>query len=162
VSCLLEKEPYLASTSMSGRLRSYHLSCIIESRAKTRRGRNDDSSGGDGAVLAAVHSQLGRFGGFRKLSVRQRRSDGRPAKRGGMINQEVRHRIHCTVCSQCLDFFYQTCCSLFCFIRPLSYSLLTLSRVIVALGTPNQTHISFRDSKLTRILQPSLSGNARI
>jgi centromeric protein E len=34
--------------------------------------------------------------------------------------------------------------------------------VIVALGTPNQTHISFRDSKLTRILQPSLSGNARI
>jgi hypothetical protein len=50
----------------------------------------------------------------------------------------------------------------FCFIRPLSYSLLTLSRVIVALGTPNQTHINFRDSKLTRILQPSLSGNARM
>jgi hypothetical protein len=32
----------------------------------------------------------------------------------------------------------------------------------VALGTPNQTHINFRDSKLTRILQPSLSGNARM
>jgi hypothetical protein len=44
----------------------------------------------------------------------------------------------------------------------LDYSLLTLSRVIVALGTPNQTHINFRDSKLTRILQPSLSGNARM
>jgi centromeric protein E len=44
----------------------------------------------------------------------------------------------------------------------LSCSLLTLSRVIVALGTPNQTHINFRDSKLTRILQPSLSGNARM
>ena len=42
------------------------------------------------------------------------------------------------------------------------YSLLTLSRVIVALGTPNQGHINFRDSKLTRILQPSLSGNARM
>ena len=41
-------------------------------------------------------------------------------------------------------------------------SLLTLSRVIVGLGQPNQTHINFRDSKLTRILQPSLSGNARM
>ena len=41
-------------------------------------------------------------------------------------------------------------------------SLLTLSRVIVALGNPNQAHINFRDSKLTRILQPSLSGNARM
>ena len=39
---------------------------------------------------------------------------------------------------------------------------MTLSRVIVALGTPNQMHINFRDSKLTRILQPSLSGNARM
>jgi chromosome segregation ATPase len=36
-----------------------------------------------------------------------------------------------------------------------------LSRVIVGLGQPNQTHIHFRDSKLTRILQPSLSENAR-
>jgi len=42
------------------------------------------------------------------------------------------------------------------------FSLLTLSRVIVALGTPNKQHINFRDSKLTRILQPSLSGNARM
>ena len=39
---------------------------------------------------------------------------------------------------------------------------MTLSRVIVALGASNQTHINFRDSKLTRILQPSLSGNARM
>jgi centromeric protein E len=44
----------------------------------------------------------------------------------------------------------------------INQSLLTLSRVIVALGQPNQTHINFRDSKLTRILQPSLSGNARM
>ena len=43
-----------------------------------------------------------------------------------------------------------------------SFSLLTLSRVIVALGTTNQKHINFRDSKLTRILQPSLSGNAKM
>ncbi|KAG7368549.1 kinesin motor domain containing protein [Nitzschia inconspicua] len=44
----------------------------------------------------------------------------------------------------------------------INQSLLTLSRVIVALGSPNQTHVNFRDSKLTRILQPSLSGNARM
>jgi hypothetical protein len=39
---------------------------------------------------------------------------------------------------------------------------LTLSRVIAALGQPGSTHINFRDSKLTRILKPSLSGNARM
>ena len=44
----------------------------------------------------------------------------------------------------------------------INQSLRTLSRVIVALGQPNQSHINFRDSKLTRILQPSLSGNARM
>ena len=42
------------------------------------------------------------------------------------------------------------------------HSLLTLSRVIVGLGQPGKAHINFRDSKLTRILQPSLSGNARM
>ncbi len=42
------------------------------------------------------------------------------------------------------------------------YSLLTLSRVIAALGSPSRSHVNFRDSKLTRILQPSLSGNARM
>lgn len=44
-------------------------------------------------------------------------------------------------------------------------SLLALSRVIHALAdkTDDQEHhINFRDSKLTRILQPSLSGNARM
>mmetsp|Transcript_59860 Transcript_59860/g.147054 ORF Transcript_59860/g.147054 Transcript_59860/m.147054 type:complete len:2082 (-) Transcript_59860:233-6478(-) len=44
----------------------------------------------------------------------------------------------------------------------INQSLLTLSRVIVALGNPDQQHVNFRDSKLTRILQPSLSGNARM
>ena len=39
-------------------------------------------------------------------------------------------------------------------------SLLTLSRVMVALGSGNR-HVNFRDSKLTRILQPSLAGNGR-
>ena len=50
----------------------------------------------------------------------------------------------------------------FCFFRVYLCSLLTLSRVISGLGQPNNGHINFRDSKLTRILQPSLSGNARM
>jgi len=47
-------------------------------------------------------------------------------------------------------------------------SLLTLSLVIQALGAPSmqtnnpRNHINYRDSKLTRVLQPSLSGNARL
>lgn len=43
-------------------------------------------------------------------------------------------------------------------------SLLTLSRVIAALAAARgdaAAHINFRDSKLTRILQPSLAGNTR-
>eukprot|EP00985_Skeletonema_marinoi_P018960 scaffold10718_cov127-Skeletonema_marinoi.AAC.1 len=43
----------------------------------------------------------------------------------------------------------------------INLSLLTLSRVISNLGQ-GAAHINFRDSKLTRILQPSLSGNARM
>ena len=43
----------------------------------------------------------------------------------------------------------------------INQSLLSLSRVIHALGTPG-THVSYRDSKLTRLLQPSLSGNAKM
>ncbi|GMH68023.1 hypothetical protein TL16_g04829, partial [Triparma laevis f. inornata] len=48
----------------------------------------------------------------------------------------------------------------------INQSLLTLSMVIQSLGqaaSSNQhVHIKYRDSKLTRILQPSLSGNARM
>ena len=40
-------------------------------------------------------------------------------------------------------------------------SLLAFFRVIDGLGQ-DATHVSFRDSKLTRILQPSLSGNANV
>ncbi|KAL4280310.1 hypothetical protein GQ457_03G002330 [Hibiscus cannabinus] len=40
-------------------------------------------------------------------------------------------------------------------------SLLTLSTVVRKLSKGRQGHINFRDSKLTRILQPCLSGNAR-
>ena len=43
----------------------------------------------------------------------------------------------------------------------INQSLLSLSRVIHSLSQPG-THVNFRDSKLTRLLQPSLSGNARM
>eukprot|EP00903_Cladosiphon_okamuranus_P012223 g11463.t1 len=44
----------------------------------------------------------------------------------------------------------------------INQSLLTLSRVIQTLTQPGNSHVNYRDSKLTRILQPSLSGNARM
>lgn len=43
----------------------------------------------------------------------------------------------------------------------INQSLLSLSRVIHSLSQPG-THVGFRDSKLTRLLQPSLSGNAKM
>ena len=48
------------------------------------------------------------------------------------------------------------------YILLLCFSLLTLSQVISKLGSSSSSHINFRDSKLTRLLQPSLSGNARM
>ncbi|EED89602.1 kinesin motor protein-like protein, partial [Thalassiosira pseudonana CCMP1335] len=44
----------------------------------------------------------------------------------------------------------------------INQSLLTLSTVLVKLGKKDSGHINYRDSKLTRILKPSLSGNARM
>ncbi|KNC86838.1 hypothetical protein SARC_01031 [Sphaeroforma arctica JP610] len=41
-------------------------------------------------------------------------------------------------------------------------SLLTLGTVIMKLSSGTSTHIPYRDSKLTRLLQNSLTGNARI
>ena len=43
----------------------------------------------------------------------------------------------------------------------INQSLLSLSRVIHALSQPG-AHVGFRDSKLTRLLQPSLSGEAKM
>lgn len=43
----------------------------------------------------------------------------------------------------------------------INQSLLILCRVINALSQAS-THVSYRDSKLTRLLQPSLSGNAKM
>ena len=44
----------------------------------------------------------------------------------------------------------------------INQSLLTLSTVLSKLGKKDGGHINYRDSKLTRILKPSLLGNARM
>ncbi|KAI5477372.1 centromeric protein E [Pseudohyphozyma bogoriensis] len=41
-------------------------------------------------------------------------------------------------------------------------SLLTLEKVIASLTEESKIHVPYRDSKLTQILQPSLSGDARV
>ena len=42
-------------------------------------------------------------------------------------------------------------------------SLLTLGKVITSLAEPlNSLHVSYRDSKLTRLLRESLGGNSRV
>lgn len=41
----------------------------------------------------------------------------------------------------------------------INYGLLILGNVISALTDPKKTHVPYRDSKLTRLLQDSLGGN---
>ena len=45
--------------------------------------------------------------------------------------------------------------------KKINYSLLVLGNCIQALIDPKNNHVSYRDSKLTRILQESLGGNAK-
>ena len=45
--------------------------------------------------------------------------------------------------------------------KKINYSLLVLGNCIQSLIDPRNNHVSYRDSKLTRILQESLGGNAK-
>ena len=45
--------------------------------------------------------------------------------------------------------------------KKINLSLLCLGNVIASLTNPNTTHVSYRDSKLTRLLKESLGGNAK-
>ena len=46
-------------------------------------------------------------------------------------------------------------------VKAVNLSLSALNNCIAALSSPNRNHIPYRDSKLTRILQPSLRGTSR-
>eukprot|EP00934_Nitzschia_sp_Nitz4_P004282 Nitzschia sp. Nitz4//scaffold303_size22340//9389//16391//NITZ4_008567-RA/size22340-processed-gene-0.14-mRNA-1//1//CDS//3329547057//4272//frame0 len=134
-----EKSRAIASTGMNERSSRSHtiFKITIESREKEPEGEDGESSDSspDGAVRISTLNLVDLAG---SESVRHTGATGERQKEGGMINQRTK------------------------LTALLLSSLLTLSRVIVALGQPNQLHINFRDSKLTRILQPSLSGNARM
>ncbi len=86
-------------------------------------------------------------------SVRLTNASGVRQKEGGKINQ--RYVLRC---------FYVAFISTSESNNYVSslFSLLTLSTVLVKLGKKDSGHINYRDSKLTRILKPSLSGNARM
>ena len=45
--------------------------------------------------------------------------------------------------------------------KKINYSLLVLGNCIQSLSDPKSNHVSYRDSKLTRLLQESLGGNAK-
>ena len=111
--------------------------------------KDDDGDDDGGAVLVATLNLVDLAG---SESVRHTGATGKTQKEGGKINQRcvfTASRMHIIPHSL-------TNCNLL-------YSLLTLSRVISKLGSSSSKgHINFRDSKLTRILQPSLSGNARM
>lgn len=165
-----ENNRCFASTAMNERSSRSHtiFRITIESRKKNENTDDDEKENqfeqDDGAVLISTLNLVDLAG---SESVRHTGATGERQKEGGMINQRYVLTFfkysYKSLPYVLIDLVLISYCSQIYIILLCTYcSLLTLSRVIVALGTPNQTHINFRDSKLTRILQPSLSGNARM
>lgn len=168
-----EKSRAFASTAMNERSSRSHtiFRITIESRQIVSIGGVEADEGDENSVATG-----GNCGGGEELddgamrvstlnlvdlagseSVRHTGATGDRQKEGGMINQRY-ETYHC----QGFEYFNRLRHWISHALSSAVSSLLTLSRVMKSLGTPNQTHINFRDSKLTRILQPSLSGNARM
>ena len=129
-----EKIRHVGSTSMNERSSRSHtiFRITLESRMKNEDGDAIADARAPAADSIVRVSTLNLVDLAGSESVRLTGASGERQKEGGKINQ----------------------------------SLLTLSRVIHSLGEASTTngfvHVNYRDSKLTRILQPNLSGNARI
>ena len=155
-----DKARSFASTAMNERSSRSHtiFRITIESREKqaSREGCEvedgeldfDEGRGQDtnGAVLISTLNLVDLAG---SESVRHTGATGDRLKEGVMINR--RYELSVLVES---DIKHDLTIPF--------YSLLTLSRVIGALASSSRFHVNYRDSKLTRILQPSLEGNARM
>jgi centromeric protein E len=155
-----EKSRQIASTAMNERSSRSHtiFRITIESRANAENGATEEENtieNGNGAVLISTLNLVDLAG---SESVRYTGATGKRQKEGGMINQRYvlagRERV-ITV-----NVYAPVSHCKFTYVR--FTSLLALSGVIAALGDSRQTYVNYRDSKLTRILQPSLSGNARM
>ena len=136
---IAEEKRTTGSTAMNERSSRSHTIFRIRYEVKKEEGGSEDEKENDGGVssgssrkVVTTTSTLNLVDLAGSESVRLTGAKGVRQKEGGKINQ----------------------------------SLLTLSRVLEKLGNKEYSsgggHINYRDSKLTRILKPSLSGNARM
>eukprot|EP00984_Skeletonema_dohrnii_P002735 scaffold949_cov160-Skeletonema_dohrnii-CCMP3373.AAC.1 len=130
---IAEEKKTTGSTAMNERSSRSHTIFRIRYEVKKEEDEKENVGGGRGSKkVVTTTSTLNLVDLAGSESVRLTGAKGVRQKEGGRINQ----------------------------------SLLTLSRVLEKLGNKEYSsgggHINYRDSKLTRILKPSLSGNARM
>ena len=129
---------------------------IVESHEKMDEEAADDMDEGIAILKAAVNfvDLAGSENSLRAATKGARKAEG------GKINQRyVPFMQYDTLCCE-KNFVHSLYFSLF---RPFACSLLALSQVINQLSLPPKKqpkYINYRDSQLTRILKPHLSGNA--